>query len=882
MTNVAALFSMVGNAVAGTVRSFSGWVGDVAISCAAYVLALATKVGSKLSTRMAQWAQDAGWAIISTLPVRLNNQLRILPLGDSITAGFGSSDWNGYRQKLLDKLTGSFDVSYVGSRRQGTMKDNLNEGHSGWNLEAIGGLTVRAGQCHPNVVTFMGGTNDAVQDKVAGAAGRLEARVRELFAQDPRTSAVVSGLLPSTIPAENARDLAIGGAIPGIVDKLRGEGLSVVYADTSDITVSDLSDERHPNDGGYAKLAADFAKGIDSLAGKNLIQDPSGTPDPVTCAGGLQGGDPITPAGTATTSTADPSKVNHKARYADFDGDGKADYIVVDDLGAMTVWFNRGGDGAGGWEGPHKVAMGVAPGYQVQLADFDADGKADYIAVADDGSAKVWLNKGGDGGGGWDALGKVAMGTGPGRQVRFADMDADGRADYLVVSDWGAVGFWRNNGGDNRGGWGCGCPIAMGVAPLAQIQFADFDGDGKADYIVVDPDSSVKVWLNQGGDLAGGWKALEKVAMGVAPGKRIVFADVDGDARADYLVVEPSGYTQAWLNNGGDGRAKTGWVDQGALAYGVGAPGAHVQFPDIDGDGLADYAVVDPNSGAVDAWLNKGVPAPGALWLWAGQGRVAYGVPGFQKGDTISFGDLNGDHFDDYIDQRDLSDEGGTTPMSDKAQYYINGGAQAGNWKWTQENTKVMSQLLTPFTIGSQPLYKDLTGDGKADLIYLYPSGAAEGWLNYLSWPAYTGDGKGASIESLSWTQQGQIATGVGADRSRVRIADFDGDHKADYLITQADGSVDVYVNQSGGGKWTWSVPVRVAGRVSCADDPNQTHTAADTHTIQFADVTGDGRADFLCVAGNGAVHVWRNSDGKDASAGGWIGRGVIAMGVGT
>jgi hypothetical protein len=67
----------------------------------------------------------------------------------------------------------------------------------------------------------------------------------------------------------------------------------------------------------------------------------------------------------------------------------------------------------------------------------------------------------------------------------------------------------------------------------------------------VDPNSSVTEWQN-GGAKPGGWIWLPKgeIAAGVgSPGTQIQFADFNGDGRADYLDIKPTtGAVRAWLN----------------------------------------------------------------------------------------------------------------------------------------------------------------------------------------------------------------------------------------------------------------------------------------------------------------------------------------------
>src|SRR5262245_22408358 len=80
--------------------------------------------------------------------------LTLMPLGDSITWGVGSSTGNGYRSALYDALAAEgYSLDFVGSGRNGTMADPDNEGHSGWLIEQIAGIADSVlATYHPNVV----------------------------------------------------------------------------------------------------------------------------------------------------------------------------------------------------------------------------------------------------------------------------------------------------------------------------------------------------------------------------------------------------------------------------------------------------------------------------------------------------------------------------------------------------------------------------------------------------------------------------------------------------------------------------------------------------------------------------------------------------------
>ncbi|MFF3849388.1 FG-GAP-like repeat-containing protein [Streptomyces sp. NPDC002328] len=254
-----------------------------------------------------------------------------------------------------------------------------------------------------------------------------------------------------------------------------------------------------------------------------------------------------------------------RVRWADWDGDGKADYISVADNGNVDVWLNRGPNA---WAGIGRVATGTTTDRsRVRLADHDGDGKADYWVINPDGSVNVHINRGGDVGGGWRNLGIIASGiTTKQDQVRFADWDGDGRSDYITVLDNGHVSVWLNRG-DNA--WtGIGRVATGTTTDRSRVRLADWNGDGKADYWVINPNGSVDVHLNTGGDVGGGWKDLGQVASGVTTEHgRVHFADFDGDAHADFLLRGSGSSTaySAWLGNGRAG----GWSGIGQIASGV-------------------------------------------------------------------------------------------------------------------------------------------------------------------------------------------------------------------------------------------------------------------------------------------------------------------------
>lgn len=487
--------------------------------------------------------------------------LAVMPLGDSITAGIGSSTESSYRAKLFGDLKANAkSVDFVGSQRSGELPDTDHEGHSGWTIgeiaQAADGVVPTT---RPNVVTLHAGTNDMDRGQQNGAAGRLDSLIGQILDDSPGTTVLVATLVPSKNPTTQARIKTFNREIGDVVRRHQDAGHHVALVEMSAVTTADLADGLHPNDAGYRKMADAFFKAVADAADRGWIQDASGG-ERTACP---------TPGGR---------------------------------------WLPRGQIAAG---------TGAGTGPRVRFADIDGDGKADYLVVGLKGEIDAYRNIGGDQNGraGWQPMGRIAAGTGVQGTVVLADIDADKKADYLVIGAKGEVNAWRNNGGDKDGksGWAPLGQIAAGVGSQgsANVVFADINGDRRADYLTVTRTNAVSEWENNGGDKDGraGWISRGQIASGVGtPNDQVIFANVTCDRNVDYLLLDPAGQLSAWRNAGGDKDGRAGWVSMGRIAAGVGASGA-IHLADINGDGLDDYLVVGEN-GSVQAWMNNGGDPP--------------------------------------------------------------------------------------------------------------------------------------------------------------------------------------------------------------------------------------------------------------------------------
>jgi hypothetical protein len=240
-------------------------------------------------------------------------------------------------------------------------------------------------------------------------------------------------------------------------------------------------------------------------------------------------------------------------------------------------------------------------------ADFNRDGNLD-LAVANHGVARVTVLLG-------DGRGGFRPGPGSPLSVRSrphphtvdaCDANSDGILD-LVIDSWGENRLTLLLG-DGKGGFGApGVPIEAGRKPYRNVRFLDLNGDGRCDLVM--PNMVERGVTILSGDGHGGFRGADRPPIPAGPSPfTVTVADVNGDGKPDLVVGnysgqgdDPSGDGLTFLLGDGRGNFRLG------PRIPTGRSSASVAAGDVDGDGIADAVTV--NAGTRDLTLAYGGPA---------------------------------------------------------------------------------------------------------------------------------------------------------------------------------------------------------------------------------------------------------------------------------
>ncbi|HMU39321.1 MAG TPA: FG-GAP-like repeat-containing protein [Pseudomonadota bacterium] len=348
---------------------------------------------------------------------------------------------------------------------------------------------------------------------------------------------------------------------------------------------------------GFPSLAV--AMGLANVVGGgngiNLI--PNTTPAPTANA----------PTFVATQGAPTGGTNTYSVAVGDLNGDAALDAAVVNFASSTVTALIRNGtsvtpvvitQATGSFNSPYAVAIG----------DFDADGKANDLAVANAGNSTVSILKN-NGNNTWTRVTgapfdmRVSGNAYTPTSFDMGDFDADGRID-LAVGNGAANGYLRVLL-NKAAGWAAQPTITPAPANSpAIVKVADFNGDGKADLAALSAGNPGTLTLYQGNG-TGGFSTLgtARTLTAIVNPQAMAMGDLNLDGYPDLVIPGLSGGNAMVLLGKGDGTFNM--MGSGPMATGINTCYS-VVIGDYNKDGKPDIAAGSYTTGNVPIFRNTG------------------------------------------------------------------------------------------------------------------------------------------------------------------------------------------------------------------------------------------------------------------------------------
>ena len=304
---------------------------------------------------------------------------------------------------------------------------------------------------------------------------------------------------------------------------------------------------------------------------------------------------------------------------ADINCDSLPDFFYTDPLtGHHTVYYNLGnGLFSNGVPFINYPNQTLANG-NVELADFDGDGKVDLVLKTGASSGlfgyypnTTSLTNNDEGHPSWGPLQSFPAPFPPFNlsdpSARTLDLNGDKRMDYMQTTLYGFIYFYNNTNGWQQDGIHLFGDRAMGdIAAADNVQFsvsgssgtpvankyvklADMNGDRLLDLVrlsVAGTQLQVTYWPNKGWGAWGNRQIMSgNIDLGVIPVDDVFVMDINGDGLADIVAVGYN-YILYWINQG-NGSFSQQFVRTGMPNYQRGV--TVLRQADINGNGSTDF-----------------------------------------------------------------------------------------------------------------------------------------------------------------------------------------------------------------------------------------------------------------------------------------------------
>ncbi|KAF4435846.1 hypothetical protein F53441_13423 [Fusarium austroafricanum] len=217
----------------------------------------------------------AVFMVLTITPTIALPNIRVLPLGDSITKGTGSTGMVGYRLPLRQKiLKQGVKVNMIGTLKNGNMVDGHHEGHSGKMLADINGYWQKPITARPNVVLIHAGTNNMDKEVDLDIAADIMADIVDgIFKMAPDVTICLAPVIWANDKRMQANTDKFNPKIRSLISARQKAGKHILEVPIN-IKKEDLGDSKHPNDDGYEKMANAWLKAILEADKKGWLKMP--------------------------------------------------------------------------------------------------------------------------------------------------------------------------------------------------------------------------------------------------------------------------------------------------------------------------------------------------------------------------------------------------------------------------------------------------------------------------------------------------------------------------------------------------------------------------------------------------------------------------------
>jgi hypothetical protein len=387
-------------------------------------------------------------------------------------------------------------------------------------------------------------------------------------------------------------DYPVGQNPAGIVAAdFNGDGkIDLATLSTNDSAVTIMLGN---GDGSFAVQALIPVSGPTSLTGADVNGD--GKIDLIMCNPYSNNGTitVLLNKGDGTFKQVQSQGISYAASLAtgDFNGDGKLDVLLQVPYGLYLLL----GNGDGSFQNPVTVtnAPSVYPA-TLLVGDFNHDKKVD---IAMDG---IWVMLGKGDGTFQDPIQSPASVT----PMAIVDINGDGESDIAAIRSEGAVALLLGNGNGTFMNVRTVALASTSYYPALGLAAADFNGDGKMDLAATEsnyPNGQVSVELGKGNGTFG--QPIVSALTTTATNPTVALAaDFNGDGKADLVVVDDNGAGFQVLLGLGNGTFGTP-IDT-PLTYSI----FSIATGDFNKDGKADLAVTvgNSNSASLNIYLGNG------------------------------------------------------------------------------------------------------------------------------------------------------------------------------------------------------------------------------------------------------------------------------------